>query len=194
MASVLRGRLIALIEPVLVGLGYELVELEFVPGRASGLLRIFIDRPWAGSGAADEANKTDNNVTVSLDDQGRVEGDESGLVESGIGIEDCARVSRAVSALLDVEDPIPSAYTLEVSSPGSDRVLRKRSHFDRFAGSRVLVELKVPREGRKRFTGQLVSVDETGIGLEVDRQAVSVSFDEIEKARLAPENAGPMRR
>ena len=75
--------------------------------------------------------------------------------ESGIGIDDCERVSREVSALLDVEDPIPTAYTLEVSSPGSDRVLRTRAHFDRFAGSRVFVELKVPRDGRKRYTGML---------------------------------------
>jgi ribosome maturation factor RimP len=195
MASVLRGRLIALIEPLLTGLGYELVELEYVPGRASGLLRVFIDRSQPANGAAGDANKTDKNVTVSLDSDGRVaEGDEAGLKESGIGIDDCERVSREVSALLDVEDPIPSAYTLEVSSPGSDRVLRTRSHFDRFMGSRVFVELKVPREGRKRYTGMLVAVNETGIELEVDGQRVSVPFNEIEKARLAPEHAGPMRR
>jgi ribosome maturation factor RimP len=195
MASVLRGRLIALIKPLVTGLGYELVELEYVPGRANGLLRIFIDRPQAGSIAAGEANKTDKKVTVSLDSEGRIaEGDATGLRESGIGIDDCERVSREVSALLDVEDPIPSAYTLEVSSPGSDRVLRTRSHFDRFAGSRVFVELKVPRDGRKRYTGMLAAVNEAGIELEVDRQRVSVSFDEIENARLAPEHAGPMRR
>ena len=63
--------------------------------------------------------------------------------------------------------------------------------FDRFAGSRVFVELKVPREGRKRYTGRLASVSDVGIELEVDRQPVSVSFDEIEKARLAPEAPGP---
>jgi ribosome maturation factor RimP len=95
---------------------------------------------------------------------------------------------------MDVEDPIPSAYTLEVSSPGEDRVLRTRAHFDRFAGSRVHVELKVPRDGRKRYTGTLTSINDVGVELEVDRQPVSVRFDEIEKARLAPENASPMRR
>jgi ribosome maturation factor RimP len=192
MATVLRGRLIALIEPLLAELGYELVELEYVPGRNSGLLRIYIDRlRQDGEVAAAE----DNNVTVALDGEGRIAaGVEADLREGGIGIEDCARVSREVSALLDVEDPIPTAYTLEVSSPGSDRVLRTRPHFERFAGSRVHVELKAPRDGRRRYTGTLTSVSDTGIELEVDRQPVSVPFDEIEKARLAPEASGPMRR
>lgn len=151
--AVLRERLIALIEPLLVGMGYELVELEHVAGRASAVVRIFIDRPEA---------------------------------PQGVGIDDCERVSHEVSALLDVEDPIPTAYTLEVSSPGADRVLRKRTHFDRFVGSRVFVELKEPRDGRKRYTGMLRVVQDEGIELEVDRQKVSVPFGEIGKARLAP--------
>jgi ribosome maturation factor RimP len=174
MASVLRGRLIALIEPLLTGLGYELVELEYVPGRGNALLRIYIEHKNS--------------------DARRVEGEETGLREGGIGIDDCERVSREVSALLDVEDPSPTAYTLEVSSPGSDRVLRTRAHFGRFAGSRVFVELKVPREGRKRYTGLLAAVSDEGVELEVDRQRVRVPFDEIEKARLAPEAPAPMRR
>lgn len=191
MASVLRGRLIALIEPLLERLGYELVELEYVPNRGNALLRIYIDRLGAdGSGADDR----EEEPTVTLNEAGEVEEGGETLKESGIGIDDCERVSREVSALLDVEDPIPSAYTLEVSSPGEDRVLRTRAHFDRFAGSRVHVELKVPREGRKRYTGMLRSIDDVGVELEVDRKPVSVRFDEIEKARLAPENAGPMRR
>jgi ribosome maturation factor RimP len=192
MATVLRGRLIALIEPLLAELGYELVELDYAPGRSSGLLRIYIDRlnaPDAGAPAEQ------NNVTVALDSEDRIAaGDEPIVRESGIGIDDCARVSREVSALLDVEDPIPTAYTLEVSSPGSDRVLRKRTHFERFAGSRVHVELKAPREGRRRYTGTLKSVSDSGIELEVDRQPVAVQFDEIEKARLAPEAPAATRR
>jgi len=104
----------------------------------------------------------------------------------GVGLEDCERVSREVSAVLDVADPIPTAYTLEVSSPGFDRVLRTQAHFGRFVGSRVFVELKVPREGRRRYTGTLLSVDDAGIALEVDQQKVSVAFAEIGKARLAP--------
>ncbi len=103
----------------------------------------------------------------------------------GVGLDDCERVGREVSALLDVEDPIPTAYTLEVSSPGFDRVLRKQAHFGRFIGSRVFVELKVPRDGRRRYTGTLLSVDDSGIELEVDRQKVTVPFGEIGKARLS---------
>jgi ribosome maturation factor RimP len=105
----------------------------------------------------------------------------------GVRIEDCERVSREVSALLDVEDPIPTAYRLEVSSPGFDRVLRTSAHFERFVGARVWVELTVPREGgRRRYTGRLAAVEGEGITLEVDDQTVSVQFREIGKAKLAP--------
>ncbi len=102
----------------------------------------------------------------------------------GVGLEDCERASREVSALLDVEDPIPTAYTLEVSSPGFDRVLRTPAHFGRFAGSRVFVELKVPRAGRRRYTGTLLSVNDAGIAVEVDGEQVDVLFADIGKARL----------
>ena len=105
--------------------------------------------------------------------------------EAGVGLEDCERVSREVAALLDVEDPIPSAYTLEVSSPGFDRLLRTQAHFGRFVGSRVFVELKEPRAGRRRYTGTLLTVDDSGIALEVDHERVAVTFAEIGKARLA---------
>jgi ribosome maturation factor RimP len=107
---------------------------------------------------------------------------------AGVRIEDCERVSREVSALLDVEDPIPTAYRLEVSSPGFDRVLRTSAHFERFVGARVWVELKVPRAGgRRRYTGRLAAVEDEGITLEVDDEAVSVQFGEIGKAKLAPQ-------
>ena len=105
--------------------------------------------------------------------------------EGGVTLDDCTQVSRELSAVLDVEDPIPSAYTLEVSSPGFDRVLRTQAHFGRFVGSRVFVELKEPRAGRRRYTGTLLTVDESGIALEVDREQVAVAYAEIGKARLA---------
>jgi ribosome maturation factor RimP len=105
--------------------------------------------------------------------------------EAGVGVADCERVSREVGALLDLEDPIPGAYTLEVSSPGFDRLLRTPAHFGRFLGSRVFVELKEPREGRRRYTGRLLTADEAGIALEVDKQHVEIAFAEIGKARLA---------
>jgi ribosome maturation factor RimP len=104
---------------------------------------------------------------------------------AGVSLDDCERISREISALLDVEDPIPGPYTLEVSSPGFDRVLRTPEHFGRFVGERVFVELKEPREGRRRYTGQLLAVDQGGIALAVDQQRVAVTFAEIGKARLA---------
>jgi ribosome maturation factor RimP len=173
MPVTLRERLIALIEPLLARLGYELVELEYAAGRSQAVLRIFIDHV-AGSGSVGAESAPS-------------ESDDSEWVpsESGISVDDCARVSREVAAFLDVEDPIPTAYTLEVSSPGFDRVLRTPAHFARFAGSRVFVELKAPRAGRKRYTGMLQLVSATGIELEVDKQKVEIPFDEIGKARLA---------
>ena len=72
---------------------------------------------------------------------------------AGISVDDCERVSREVAALLDVDDPIPTAYTLEVSSPGFDRVLRTPAHFERFVGERVFVELQVPRAGTPAVHG-----------------------------------------
>src|SRR6201994_3493690 len=104
----------------------------------------------------------------------------------GIRVEDCERASRETAALFDVEDPIPTAYTLEVSSPGFDRVLRTPAHFERFVSERVYVELRAPRAGRKRYTGLLQAVTAAGIELEVDKQTVEVPFGEIAKARLAP--------
>ena len=150
MTAPLREKLIFLTEPLLGQLGYELVDLEYAPGRNSAVLRLFIDRP------------------------------------DGVGLDDCERVSHEVSALLDVEDPVPSAYTLEVSSPGLDRVLRIPAHFGRFIGERIWLELRLPRDGRRRYTGQLVSLDEAGIELNVDGAIVRVLFAEIGRARLAP--------
>jgi ribosome maturation factor RimP len=152
MAAALRDELLALIEPVVSDLGYELVDVEFVAGRGA-VLRIFIDAPER---------------------------------PTGVGVEDCERASREVSALLDSSDPIPGTYSLEVSSPGFDRVLRTVAHYTRFVGARVKVELLAPRDGRKRFTGELLAADDRGIELEVDRQTVKIAHAEIGKARLAP--------
>lgn len=151
----MREKLIALLEPLLVGLGYELVDIEWVAGSGQGVLRLYIDRKVV-----------------------------PGQPDAHIGIEDCERVSREVSALLDVEDPVPGAYSLEVSSPGFDRVLRTPDHFRRFVGSRVRVELAVARDGRRRYTGQLIGVADDGIDVEVDQLPLRLRFNEIGKARL----------
>lgn len=105
---------------------------------------------------------------------------------AGITVDDCERVSHRVSELLDAEDPIPGAYTLEVSSPGLDRVLRTREHFERFRGSRIKVQLALPIEGRRRFTGTLTGVDEGAIEMEVDGEPVRLERAQIQKARVVP--------
>lgn len=104
----------------------------------------------------------------------------------GITLDDCERVSRQVSAVLDAEDPIPGQYTLEVSSPGLDRVLRTREHFRRFAGSRVRLQLEVPIEGRKRFTGTLLESLDDGIAVEVDGVRRVFGYAQIHKVRIVP--------
>jgi len=104
----------------------------------------------------------------------------------GVGLEDCERVSHAVSSVLDVEDPVPGHYRLEVSSPGLDRVLRTPEHFARFVGNRVKVQLALPIDGRRRFTGALVEAGDEGVTLEVDGSRVLLAYQQIQKARLVP--------
>jgi ribosome maturation factor RimP len=105
----------------------------------------------------------------------------------GISVDDCARVSHEVSQVLETQDPIKGHYTLEVSSPGFDRILRTRAHFERFVGEKVFAELKLPIEGRRRFAGVLKSVTGDTIVVEVDGKAHSLPLDRIQKARLRPE-------
>ncbi len=119
-------------------------------------------------------------------------GSQNGLLrlfidkEDGINLEDCEKVSSAVSALLDVEDPLPGQYNLEVSSPGSDRTLTKLAHFERFTGETVKVQMRFPIEGRRRFRGKLLSADEENIVVEVDGESHTLVMAKIDIARLAP--------
>jgi ribosome maturation factor RimP len=107
--------------------------------------------------------------------------------DTGVTVDDCAAVSHAVSEMLEVEDPIKGNYTLEVSSPGFDRILRKRAHFERFVGERIFAELKLPLEGRRRFVGTLKSIGNDSILVEVDGQPYELPLERIQKARLRPE-------
>ena len=104
----------------------------------------------------------------------------------GVGLEDCEIVSRQVSALLDVEDPMPGRYTLEVSSPGLDRKLTKPAHFQRFIGEVVRIRLRFPLEGRRNFRGELKSADDENIEIEVDGESYRLPVSTIESARLVP--------
>ncbi len=107
--------------------------------------------------------------------------------EAGVTFEDCERVSEQIGAWLDVEDPLPGSYVLEVSSPGFDRRLRTLAHFARFAGERAKLELRDPLEGRRRFTGQLAGTDAGRVLIEVDGEVWRVPLNDIAMARLAPQ-------
>jgi ribosome maturation factor RimP len=164
----MREALMRLLEPLVEALGFELLDVEYAQSGRSGVLRIFIDRPDGGAGGSES-------------------GADAKEQDSGVTVDDCAAVSHAVSEVLEAEDPIKGRYTLEVSSPGFDRVLRKRAHFERFMGERVFVELKLPIEGRRRFVGTLRSIDESSIVVEVDGRAHQLPLERIQKARLRPE-------
>jgi ribosome maturation factor RimP len=170
----MREALMRLLEPPIEALGFELVDIEFAREGRGGVLRIYIDRGAREAGKAGEADKAGKAG----------EADKAGL---RITVDDCATVSHAVSQVLEVDDPIKGHYTLEVSSPGFDRILRKRAHFERFIGERIFVELKVALEGRRRFVGVLKSIAGDSIVVEVDGQAHDLPLERIQKARLRPE-------
>jgi ribosome maturation factor RimP len=99
-------------------------------------------------------------------------------------VEDCAEISRAASALLDVADPIASAYTLEVSSPGIDRPLVRPEDYERFAGFEARIELARPLDGRKRFRGRLLGRSDAGARILAETGEVTLPFDAIARAKL----------
>ena len=103
---------------------------------------------------------------------------------NGIGVQDCVSVSREISALLDVDDPIDSAYRLEVSSPGLDRPLVKPQHFNEYLGRDAKLRLRIPHEGRRNFRGKLLACDENAVTVEVDGERFDLPFIDIERARL----------
>jgi ribosome maturation factor RimP len=104
----------------------------------------------------------------------------------GVDLTDCEIVSKQLSAVLDVEDPLPGHYRLEVSSPGLDRKLTKPEHFQRFLGEAVRVKLRFPVAGRRNFRGTLKSADEEQIEVEVDGESHSLQIATIESTRLIP--------
>ncbi len=134
--------------PVVEGLGYEFVGLEYRSGSSPALLRIYIDH------------------------------------ENGIGVDDCAKASRQISAVLDVEDPIKGEYTLEVSSPGLDRPLFVAAHYQKFIGEMIKCKLRMPFNGRRNFTGRLLEANEKSITLSIDNESIELFIDDIEKANL----------
>lgn len=104
----------------------------------------------------------------------------------GISVEDCERVSRQVSAVMDVEDPIQSEYVLEVSSPGMDRPLYKLSQYQHSIGETIALRLRLPFEGRRKFTGVLTAVENDEIVLHIDDEEYLLPFELIDKANVVP--------
>ncbi|GAB2507413.1 ribosome maturation factor RimP [Pseudoxanthomonas sangjuensis] len=148
----------ALLAPTVQSLGLELLGVEYLPAPGSATLRLYID-------VAEAERET------------RV-----------VDIDDCEKVSREVSAQLDVEDPISGNYTLEVSSPGIERPLFALEHFARFAGETAKAVLKLPQDGRRRLQGEILRVDGDNVVFAVEGAGeFSVAIDNIEKAKLVPD-------
>lgn len=136
------------VQPVVAGMGYELVDVQASNG--GRLLRLFIDKP------------------------------------GGVGLEDCAAVSRQLSRVFEVEGI--DYERLEVSSPGLDRPLRKGADFARFAGQKAELRMRTPdATGRRRFVGVLRGAEAGRVSLELDGQTVALELSDVERARLVPE-------
>ena len=142
---------------VLVDLGLECIGVEFTPSQGQSTLRVYLD---------------------VLD-----QGGES----REVGLDDCESASRELSALLDVEDPIPGHYVLEVSSPGIDRPLFTAAQFAKVTGAEVKVLLKAPLEGRRRMRGKVVSVEGERISLEGEGKTFEFDHGAVESARVVPD-------
>jgi len=140
-----------LFEPVVKGMGYDLIEIEHFPNPKHGVLRLYIDK------------------------------------EDGVNVDDCSSVSRQISALIDVEDPVSGQFNLEVSSPGSDRPLRRLVDFQRFVGSLVKLKTVMPLEGQRNFKGRLLEASEETVVIETDDEEISLPMSAIDKARIVPE-------
>jgi len=106
------------------------------------------------------------------------------LDQTPVRLEHCAEVSHALSALLDVADPLPGAYRLEVTSPGLDRPLVRRADYERFAGLEARLETELPIEGRRRFRGRLLGLAGDQVRLALPEGEMSIPFDAIKKAKL----------
>jgi ribosome maturation factor RimP len=119
----------------------------------------------------------------------RVYIDYAAELNKSISFEDCEKLSRELSAILDVEDPIVNKYSLEVSSPGIDRPLRTPEHFRRFVGQEAKVSLREGLDGRRNFTGLLVEVSETGssVTINVDGNQFELPIADVSSAKLVPD-------
>jgi ribosome maturation factor RimP len=168
----LQQRLISIVEPVCRSAGLELVELRFLLERGGWVLRVCVDLPL------------DPAVPPSE------------VAPDRVSLLDCENLSRELSAVLDVDDPIPQAYSLEVGSPGIDRPLRTPEHFTYFAGSEAKIQLAVPlaTDGggeRRNFRGILRGISGAAgselVSIEVDGRLFELPIGDIDQAKLVPD-------
>ncbi|PIC02354.1 MULTISPECIES: ribosome maturation factor RimP [Caulobacter] len=131
--------LIEMLDPVAESLGYEIVRLRLMGGAEQRRLQIMAEHPLLEDGTGGDMN-----------------------------VEDCARLSRAISEVMDAADPIAGEYTLEVSSPGVDRPLTRLKDFEDYAGLEARIELDRVAEGRKRFKGELAGIEDDQVGLNIE--------------------------
>lgn len=106
--------------------------------------------------------------------------------EQGVSVDDCEKVSRQISGVMDVEDPIQTEYTLEVSSPGMDRPLFRLEQYEAFAGYRVQIRLRMAYEGRRKFEGLLKGIEGDDVVVVVDDHEYLLPFESIERAHIVP--------
>ncbi|MGV6806752.1 MAG: ribosome maturation factor RimP, partial [bacterium] len=106
--------------------------------------------------------------------------------QDGVSVEDCERVSRQISSVMDVENPIRGEYVLEVSSPGMDRPLFTLAQFERFTGSDVSVRLRLPYEGRRKFKGRLLGIEGNDVVILADEHEYLFPVESIDKANIIP--------
>ncbi len=171
------GDLWRLIEPPIQGAGLELVELQWNREPEGWVLRVFIDRPEGpkvpaqGNGAG----------------AGGIDSDASVFEPMYVSHEDCERVSRDLSATLDVADAIHHAYRLEVSSPGIDRPLRRERDFVRFAGGQTKIRTADPVEGRRNFSGVLRGAKDGQVQIDCEGKLYQLPIAVIVRANLVPD-------
>jgi ribosome maturation factor RimP len=169
-----------LAEPYVRDAGFDLIEVQFGREQRGAVLRLFIDRP-AGA-------ETGAGTSVSAASGGRQEAAAGSATDPAlISVDDCERVSRDVSAALDVADKIPNAYQLEVSSPGLDRPLRRERDFARFVGETAKVRLEVGVEGRRNFSGTIRGAKDGRVEIACDGRSYELPIADIVRANLVPD-------
>lgn len=165
------------VEPSVTGSGFELVELEFTRDTSGWVLRTFIDRKFeAGPFLPGQDVEPDVFDHLSVSHQ------------------DCERVSRDLSASLDVADVITHAYRLEVSSPGLDRPLRREKDFERFKGQQAKIRTTDAVEGRRNWSGTLRGAHDGVITIDCDGRPWQIPIDLVARAHLVPDWTAEFRR